>query len=238
MAKYLDLKFYLSATVLAAVLTGCQALKPASQSSAPTVSSARSPYLENISISSAPAPAREEKEASMPALQDEGYAPRFYFNHAFSIEESMSSQFRYAILMDVEVEQLSNQPLYKYIDEWWGTPYRLGGSSRQGIDCSAFVQGLMGSVYGISLPRVAREQKDYCQPLRMDELKEGDLIFFNTRGGVSHVGVYLHNNHFVHAATSGGIMISSLEESYWQRRMLGAGRPANGSEIYNTLTSQ
>jgi lipoprotein Spr len=138
----------------------------------------------------------------------------------------------------VEVEQLSNQPLYKYIDEWWGTPYRLGGSSRQGIDCSAFVQGLMGSVYGISLPRVAREQKDYCQPLRMDELKEGDLIFFNTRGGVSHVGVYLHNNHFVHAATSGGIMISSLEESYWQRRMLGAGRPANGSEIYNTLTSQ
>jgi murein DD-endopeptidase / murein LD-carboxypeptidase len=55
-------------------------------------------------------------------------------------------------------------------------------------------------------------------------LKEGDLVFFNTTGGVSHVGVYLQNNKFVHASTSGGVMISDLDESYWAKRFIGIGR--------------
>ena len=219
------------------LLGSCQALKPAAQASVPAKAGTRSPYLDHISISSGNAQAGPAQDAPMPELKDEAYAPRFYFNHAFNIEQSIGNQFRYAILMDVEVEQLANQPLYRYIDDWWGTPYRMGGSGKQGIDCSAFVQGLMASVYGLSMPRVAREQKSNCSPLRMDELQEGDLVFFNTRGGVSHVGVYLHNNHFVHASTSGGVMVSSLQESYWQKRFLGAGRPAAQAPV-NALTSQ
>jgi lipoprotein Spr len=129
-------------------------------------------------------------------------------------------------MMDVEVEALDNESLYRYIGEWWGTPYRMGGDSRKGIDCSAFVQGLMSTVYGVSVPRVAREQKEQCERIQPENLQEGDLVFFNTRGGVSHVGIYLHNNHFVHASTSGGVTVSSLEESYWKQRFLGAGRPA------------
>jgi lipoprotein Spr len=223
--------------VFAALLSSCQALKPSGSASVQSRPAERSPYLDNISISSGQAPATQDKDAPMPELRDEPYAPRFYFNHAFNIEQSMAPQFRYAILMDVEVEQLANQPLYRYIDEWWGTPYRMGGTGRQGIDCSAFVQGLMTSVYGVSMPRVAREQKDYCSAIRMEELQEGDLVFFNTRGGVSHVGVYLHNNHFVHASTSGGVMVSSLLEPYWQKRLLGAGRPAAAAPV-EALTSQ
>jgi lipoprotein Spr len=221
----------------AALLSSCQALKPAAQASVPAKAGARSPYLDHISIASGNAQAGPSQDASMPELKDETYAPRFYFNHAFNIEQSIGNQFRYAILMDVEVEQLANQPLYRYIDDWWGTPYRMGGSGRQGIDCSAFVQGLMASVYGLSMPRIAREQKSNCSPIRTDELQEGDLVFFNTRGGVSHVGVYLHNNYFVHASTSGGVMVSSLQEAYWQKRFLGAGRPVASAHV-EALTSQ
>jgi lipoprotein Spr len=97
--------------------------------------------------------------------------------------------------------------------------------TRRGIDCSAFVQNLAAVVYGLTLPRTAGEQKLACTPVDRKDLQEGDLVFFNTRGGVSHVGVYLHNDKFVHASTSGGVTISDLKEPYWERRMLGGGRP-------------
>ena len=239
MANYQDLKYYLFATILAALLTGCQALKPASQSSIPAQAPARQAYLEQISLTTAPGNGPQARnEAQIPDIQEASYSPQFYFNRGFDIEQSLNDQFRYAILMDVEVEQLANQALYHYITDWWGTPYRMGGDTKKGIDCSAFVQGLMVSVYGVSLPRVAREQKASCRSLSTAELQEGDLLFFNTRGGVSHVGVYLHNNYFVHASTSGGIMISSLNESYWQHRYVGAGRPSGSGEPYQTSSGQ
>lgn len=221
------LKYYLYTTAILLLLTGCQALKPASQSAVAKQESAPSGYLENISISSAPVQKNKAaKESPMPELSDDN-APRMYFNSAFNIEKSLSSQFKYAIIMDVEVETLVNESLYNYIENWWGTPYRMGGSTQRGVDCSAFVQGLLGSVYGTSMPRVAKEQKASCTPLADQDMQEGDLVFFNTRGGVSHVGIYLQNNKFVHASTSGGVMISDLREDYWRKRYLGAGRPSN-----------
>jgi lipoprotein Spr len=219
------LKNYLYITAILVILTGCHALKPVAQASPGKNEAAPSGFLDNITISSAPNQKyRNAKEAPMPELADE-YTPRLYFNSTFNIEQSLGSQFKYAIIMDVDVEKLENRNLYNYIENWWGTPYRMGGNSHSGIDCSAFVQGLLISVYNISLPRVAQEQKSNCTLLRDDEKREGDLVFFNTRGGVSHVGVYLHNNKFVHASTSGGIMISDLAEAYWSKRYLGAGRP-------------
>lgn len=142
---------------------------------------------------------------------------------AVSIENANNLQLKYALLLDVEVEQASNLSLFKILDEWMGTRYRLGGSTKSGIDCSALMQILFTGLYGISLPRTAREQFRFSKKISRTELKEGDLVFFNTIGGVSHVGMYLQNNKFIHAS-SGGVTISDLYEEYWMKRFIGVGR--------------
>ena len=140
-----------------------------------------------------------------------------------SIENAAGLQFKYALIMDMEVEMIQNIELFRQIDEWYGTRYRLGGSGKDGIDCSALMQTLFNSLYKISLPRTAREQRDATKHISRAELKEGDLVFFNTVGGVSHVGMYLMNNKFLHAS-SGGVTISDLYEDYWMKKFIGAGR--------------
>ena len=119
---------------------------------------------------------------------------------------------------------MTNQSLYQFIEEWLGTRYQFGGTSKSGIDCSSFSGLLQKNIYGFDLPRNARQQYENAEKINFNEIKEGDLLFFNTRGGVSHVGVYLFNNYFVHASTSQGVIINSLDESYYKRRFLSAGR--------------
>jgi len=151
--------------------------------------------------------------------------PSSSFNLGFQGPEYIPNLFfRYAVLLDVEVEQLNNQQLLEYIHQWWGTPYRIGGSTSEGIDCSNFVKGLANNVYRVDLPRTSREQAAFCKEISREELKEGDLVFFNTGRGISHVGLYLLNDKFVHASTSMGVVISSLNETYWSRRYVKGGR--------------
>lgn len=121
---------------------------------------------------------------------------------------------------------LSNGSLASFIADWYGTRYRYGGTSRTGIDCSAFVQKLYENVFGISLVRTAIQQaQNSCELCTNDDLREGDLVFFKTQGNrISHVGVYLMNKFFVHSASSKGVMISSLDDKYWKPRYAGAGR--------------
>lgn len=142
-----------------------------------------------------------------------------------NIEQADMLQLKYAILMDATVEKLTNLPLLETIDKWWGTKYCMGGSTENCIDCSAFTQLVMHDVYQQVLPRTSQEQYNSCEKIALEYMKEGDLVFFNTNGrDISHVGVYLLDNKFVHASTSGGVMISDLNEPYWQPRFRGAGR--------------
>ncbi len=154
----------------------------------------------------------------------EGAAGGVFMDGFKGIEYISPSFFRYAILLDVEVEQMTNKKLVEYIHQWWSVPYRIGGSTMSGIDCSNFVKGLTNYAYGLDLPRTSREQAAFCREINKEELTEGDLVFFNTGRGISHVGLYMANNKFVHASTSMGVVISSLDEPYWKRRYVKSGR--------------
>ncbi len=143
-----------------------------------------------------------------------------------AIENCSSVQFKYAQLLNVEVESITNYTLFNFIEDWWGAKYRYGGATKMGIDCSAFSGTLLHSVYGFVAARTAREQYELCEKVDKENLREGDLVFFNTRRGVSHVGIYLRNGYFAHASTSEGVTISSLEETYYSKKFLGGGRVA------------
>ncbi len=138
-----------------------------------------------------------------------------------------SLQFKYAQLLNRNVELVTNTSLIGFIDEWWGTKYRYGGTTKKGIDCSSFTGLLMGSVFGFTLPRTARQQYAACSKLKKDDMLEGDLVFFNTRGGISHVGIYLGDGFFVHSSSSTGVTINSLNENYYSRKFIGGGRIEN-----------
>lgn len=140
------------------------------------------------------------------------------------IEKLSAIQFKYAMMLDVDVESLKNISLFGFIDNWFGTRYRMGGTTKRGIDCSALTSSLLLAVYGFAMPRTARQQYDATTHIDKAELKEGDLVFFNTHGGVSHVGLYLDNDYFVHASLSQGVTISSLDDSYYAKRFICGGR--------------
>ena len=103
-------------------------------------------------------------------------------------------------------------------DRWQGVPYVLGGTSRNGVDCSAFVMIVMREQFGINLPRTTREQMQVGVRVRRSRLRVGDLVFFQTGRTTYHVGIMLDNKRFLHASTSRGPMISSLDERYWSQR--------------------
>lgn len=106
-------------------------------------------------------------------------------------------------------------------ESYLGTPYRYGGTSRAGIDCSAFVLSVFGAAAGMNLPRVASDQSQEGDSVDRTELQKGDLVFFSHGGRrISHVGIVEEVTadgqiKFIHAATSKGVMVSSLDDNYW-----------------------
>jgi lipoprotein Spr len=112
--------------------------------------------------------------------------------------------------------------IIKYID----TPYKYGGNSDKGIDCSAFTQTIFSNVFTYLLPRSAREQYSTGYEIDRDNLNFGDLVFFDTRRRVKpgHVGIYIGDNLFAHASRKMGVTVSSLDEDYYSRRFMGGRR--------------
>lgn len=106
-------------------------------------------------------------------------------------------------------------------ESYLGTPYKYGGMTRNGIDCSAFVLSVFGAATGVTLPRVAASQAQEGEKVEKSDLQKGDLVFFSQgKGRISHVGIVENVTEdgtvkFIHAATSRGVMISSLNDSYW-----------------------
>ncbi|HEU4904323.1 MAG TPA: NlpC/P60 family protein, partial [Flavisolibacter sp.] len=190
-------------------------------------------FLEDITVD---LPAEPVRVFAMPAVKkDLLNAARTSANG--NIEGAGALQFKYSLLMDVEVELLKNINLLRLIDEWYGTRYIFGGATKAGIDCSALMQVFFASLYGIMLPRTAKQQFDFSRKISRTELKEGDLLFFNTIGGVSHVGMYLTNNKFVHASSSNGVTISDMFDPYYASRLIGTGRVLDENEMTPAVIS-
>ncbi len=108
--------------------------------------------------------------------------------------------------------------LYERYERWQGTPYQLGGVSKQGVDCSGFVMVAFDETFGIQLPRTTASQAQLNEMVSKQNLKAGDLVFFKIsgQGKLYHVGIYLENGHFLHASTSQGVIISDMTNTYWQ----------------------
>lgn len=106
--------------------------------------------------------------------------------------------------------------LYAQYYGWKGTPYRYGGLSKNGVDCSGFVHKAYKSVFNITLPRSTKDQVKQGKRVYINQLHAGDLVFFKTGPNVRHVGIYLEKGKFVHASTSKGVIVSTMYSGYWK----------------------
>lgn len=125
----------------------------------------------------------------------------------------------------INVSKDRDEVMYKVI-EYLNTPYLWGGTSKRGIDCSGFVQAVMFQALGVAIPRTSYEQSNVGVDVAVEDLKFGDLLFFDTRGRgrVSHVGIYLGDGYFVHSGSKTGVAVASLDSEFYSRVFLKAKR--------------
>jgi lipoprotein Spr len=139
----------------------------------------------------------------------------------------------YTQVFGFQVPDKFNTNLYDTLETWLGTPYRSAGMSLSGVDCSGFVTCMYNGFYGVKL-KGRRCSEIYKEVIKVDksDLKEGDIVFFKIRHSeVSHVGLYLGNDKFIHSSTTSGVIISDLKEEYYQKYFWGGGRLKEFSRI-------
>jgi len=120
-------------------------------------------------------------------------------------------------ITDLSKEEAIKDKLYSFYDEWKGVKYKFGGYSKAGIDCSAFVQKALAEQFNLQLPRSTIFQVQVGQTIKKDDLQIGDLVFFKT-GRTNHVGIYIEDGKFMHTSRKHGVIISKLDNTYFQKR--------------------
>lgn len=125
-----------------------------------------------------------------------------------------------------EIDPCAYLPLYREAYSWIGVPYRYGGKTKTGIDCSSLVKGIYNGGYNWELNGSSRTLFDQCTPIESQkDLVEGDLLFFKiNKPHISHVAVYLGDGYFVHASVKRGVMINRLSEKYYKNYFFKGGR--------------
>lgn len=159
------------------------------------------------------------------------------FDEKFVNDTCNLKELRSQLALQDEIQQLSEKlginitdtqyiDLYRETVDWLGTRYRRGGMSHKAVDCSGFTNLIYKAVYNKKLPRVSRAIANTVkQPVPVEQLVPGDLVFFATLGKkyINHVGVYLGDGHFVHASIKGGVKVSPLSDGYYKRALRKAG---------------
>ncbi|SMB86018.1 NLP/P60 protein [Hymenobacter roseosalivarius DSM 11622] len=174
--------------------------------------------------STAPAPVLTEASL-FPSWTPATPAPPAADHTAASSRDSLAYNY-YAHTLGLKLDFDENKALLRTVTDWLGTPYRYGSSTRRGTDCSGFVSRVFQEVYGITLQRSSRSMFQSVKRISKTEMEEGDLVFFRRGPGqpIYHVGIYLKDGKFAHSATTGGVMISSLRQAYYNRNFYAAGR--------------
>ncbi|MEY8708023.1 NlpC/P60 family protein [Bacteroides faecichinchillae] len=132
-----------------------------------------------------------------------------------------------SIRLGVDINLEDNHKLYMESADWIGVPYRGGGDSKRGTDCSGLTYQVYRKVYRTQLPRNTEDLKKKSYKVSKRNLREGDLVFFTSRNSgkkVAHVGIYLKNGKFIHASTSKGVIVSNLNEDYYTKHWISGGR--------------
>jgi len=147
---------------------------------------------------------------------------------ASAANAEMRELARAGLRLGFDIDEDDNWPLMIEASKWLGTPYRLGGNTRRGVDCSGLSCALYAKVFRVKLHRNSREQYEQdCRSVGRGHLESGDLLFFAPNGkkkSINHVGVFLKGDRFVHASGSRGVRVSSLDEPYFQRTLAACGR--------------
>ena len=136
---------------------------------------------------------------------------------------------RASVRLGMDIDMNDNHALYMESAQWLGVPYRNGGTTEQGIDCSGLTSAIYKKVYRKSLERNSDDQrKKDCRKVKKSKLREGDLVFFHNgrkKKTATHVGIYLKDRKFIHASSRQGVIISTIDEDYWEKHWLSGGRP-------------
>ena len=139
--------------------------------------------------------------------------------------ETANFYTEYSRILGYSLNGNENPDLLREVAGWLGTPYRYGGTTKAGADCSGFAKAVYLEVYGINLERVTVNMAQNSRRISKRNLREGDLVFFRINGRrISHVGIYLSNNKFIHASTSRGVIVNDLDENYYSRNFAFGGR--------------
>lgn len=222
-------KVYIIAVLGLLMLSGCKTLvkltsKDQSSLRGQAGSSSSMPrgFLDNIAVLPGEVRVDGVVKTAPPAAPASGKASTY--------DAALTLPNKYANLLGVAPTELTNMQLLLQMEKWFGTQYCFGGSTDSCIDCSSFTQVILRDVYNIKIPRNSQQQFDASTKIEPENLKEGDLVFFNTVSAsmiITHVGVFVCNNKFVHASTSKGVTINDLSEKYFAKAFRGAGRFIN-----------
>ncbi|HCC51721.1 MAG TPA: hypothetical protein DEQ30_06390 [Porphyromonadaceae bacterium] len=167
---------------------------------------------------------RRQPAKSKPPARSERVAKKARPKYSNQTLSKLSKQF------GVRLTQADNITLYNTCSSWIGVKYRYGGNTKKGVDCSGFVSAIYKQVYRTGLERnSANILRKNCAPIRKNNLREGDLVFFKTTGSgnrniPTHVGIYLKNGRFIHASSSRGVVVNNLSEAYYVRTWITGGR--------------
>jgi len=139
---------------------------------------------------------------------------------------------RAAQTLGFDIDRTDDHPLFLEAASWVGTPYKYGGNTRQGVDCSGLTCQIYDRVYGIRLSRRSIDQyrKDFPAKIKRNALRQGDLLFFSSpksKGKCGHVGIYLKGQRFIHAG-SRGVVVDNLDSRYWRQHWIGGGSRKTG----------